>query len=91
MNDAIAQQVREFVVNNFMFGQNGDGLADDQSFLETGIIDSTGVLELISFVEERFAIAVADDEIVPANLDSVKHLVAFIRRKSSTTGGQLAG
>jgi acyl carrier protein len=91
MTDAIAQQIREFVVSNFMFGQNGDGLADDQSFLESGIIDSTGVLELIAFVEERFSVAVADDEIVPANLDSVRQLAAFITRKTAMAGEQLAG
>jgi acyl carrier protein len=82
MMDPIAQQIREFVVGNFLFGQNGDGLADDQSFLETGIIDSTGVLELIGFVEERFGITVADHEILPANLDSVTNLASFITRKA---------
>lgn len=85
MMDPIAQQIREFVIGNFLFGQNGHGLADDQSFLETGIIDSTGVLELIGFVEERFGISVADQEIVPANLDSVSNLAAFVSRKSAAS------
>lgn len=91
MMEPIAQQIREFVISNFLFGQNGDSLADDQSFLETGIIDSTGVLELIGFVEERFGVSVADHEIVPANLDSVNQLVGFIARKAPQTGQALAG
>ena len=76
-----AQELRTFIVNNFMFGQNGDTLADDQSFLETGVIDSTGVLELIAFLEQQYGIKVEDQEVIPANLDSITQLEAFVARK----------
>jgi acyl carrier protein len=58
-----------------------DGFADDTSFLEQAIIDSTGMLELVLFVETTFGVKVADDELVPENLDSVESVVAFIERK----------
>jgi acyl carrier protein len=81
-----AQELRTFIVNNFMFGQNADSLADDQSFLETGVIDSTGVLELIAFLEQQYAIKVEDHEVVPANLDSIGQLDAFLARKRAASG-----
>ena len=59
MSDTI-REIKEFVVSNFLYGQNGDSLTDDQSFLENGIIDSTGVLELVGFLEQRFEIVIAD-------------------------------
>jgi acyl carrier protein len=79
--DTIRDEVRAFIIGNFMFGQGGGSLTDDQSFLESGIVDSTGVLELIGFLEQHYSIAVADDEVLPANLDSVSQLVHFVRRK----------
>lgn len=81
----IDQQIRGFVNESFLFGQ-GDGLSNDDSFLETGIIDSTGVLELVSFLEDRFAIRVEDDELVPDNLDSINRLVAFVEVKLKDLG-----
>jgi acyl carrier protein len=60
-------------------------MADDVSLLEAGVVDSTGVLELIMFLEESFGVEVTDAEAVPANLDSVANIVAFVRRKSATT------
>lgn len=86
--NGIRTEVREFVVGNFLYGASGDTLADDQSFLETGVIDSTGVLELIAFLEQQYGIAVADHEVVPANLDSVQHLVGYIERKLQTAQGE---
>ena len=65
-----------------MYGHNTDFLADDSSFLENGVIDSTGVLELINYLEGRFNIKVEDDELVPQNLDSINGLIRFIERKS---------
>lgn len=79
MND-IAQSLREFVQENFLFGEEANFFNDD-SFLEQGIIDSTGVLELVTFLEELFEIAVDDDELVPENLDSIDNLVRFITSK----------
>ncbi len=78
--EELEQELRRFVVDNFLFGRdNGFGAAD--SFLEGGIIDSTGVLELVAFLEERFGIDVADEELVPENLDSLENLARFVRSK----------
>ena len=67
----IKKMIRAFIVENFLFG-NDDGLQDSTSFMEEGIIDSTGILELIDFVEENFDISVEDEEMIPENLDSFK-------------------
>ena len=88
-NSSIQHRVREFVVQNFLFGQ--DDLAEDASFLETGIIDSTGVLELVGFIESTFAIAVQDHDLVPANLDSVRSVTRFVERKLHAQESPLAG
>jgi acyl carrier protein len=84
------QEIRTFIIDNFMFGQAPDALGDDQSFLETGVIDSTGVLELIAFLEQQYEISVDDHEVIPANLDSVAQLVAFIDRKRAAQGTSVA-
>ena len=76
----IKGKVREFIVENFLFGKD-DGLVDDASFLDEGIIDSTGILELVNFLEEEFSISVEDDELVPENLDSINNVVAFLGKK----------
>jgi acyl carrier protein len=76
----IKYKIREFVIENFLFG-NANGLEDDTSFLEEGIIDSTGVLELVTFIEEKFKIEVDDDELVPENLDSINNVVSYLERK----------
>lgn len=77
----IRQELSRFVVDNFLLGQDDVGLADDASFLDLGIIDSTGVLELVSFLERRYVITVEDDELVPENLDSIDNLAGFLERK----------
>ena len=74
------ETVRKFVVDNFLFG-DGQQLHKDTSFLENGIIDSTGVLELITFLEETYGINIADDELVPENLDSLQNVTRFVERK----------
>lgn len=76
----IKSRIRGFVVDDLLFGQSG-GLTDDTSFLEKGIIDSTGVLAFVAFLEETFGIKVEDHELVPDNLDSVNSAEAFVRRK----------
>lgn len=78
---AIQQTLRNFVNENFLFGQGADSFADDDSFLENGIIDSTGVLELVTFLESEYKVSIADEELVPDNLDSINRLVDFIERK----------
>lgn len=81
MVETYAAEIREFIVSNFLFGQVGEGFADDQSFLEGGIIDSTGLLELVSFVEDKYGISVGDRELVPQNLDSLRNISQFVARK----------
>ena len=88
--DTLVSEIKEFIVTNFLFGQGGDALAEDQSFLESGIIDSTGVLELVNFIEQKYGIKVADEELVPENLDSINCLTAFVGRKVSETNAVLA-
>jgi acyl carrier protein len=73
-------KVREFIVENFLFG-DGESLKDDTSFMEEGIIDSTGILELVFFLEETFGFSVEDDELVPDNMDSLQNIARFIDRK----------
>jgi len=79
VND-IADSLRDFIRENFLFGQDV-AFSDDDSFLERGIIDSTGVLELVTFLEEQFEIAVEDEELGPENLDSIASLVRFVGSK----------
>lgn len=81
--ESIEQTIREFVVANFLFGRDQDTLKREESFLESGIIDSTGVLELVAFLEQTFQIKVRDHELVPENLDSLKLVSSFVQRKLS--------
>jgi acyl carrier protein len=76
-----AQEIRDFVVSNFLFGVAG-ALQDDTSFLETGIIDSTGVLEMIMHLETTYAIKVEPEETIPANFDSIAMIAQFLERKT---------
>lgn len=77
----LKSELREFILENFLFGQVST-YSDSDSFLKQGIIDSTGVLELISFIEQRFCITVDDEEIVPENLDCIDSVCRFIERKT---------
>jgi acyl carrier protein len=81
MVDTFAAEIRAFIVSNFLFGQGGEAVTNDQSFLESGIIDSTGLLELVSFVEQQYGISVGDRELVPENLDSLSNISQFVARK----------
>jgi acyl carrier protein len=75
------EELRQFVTDNFLFGKNNGRLADTDSFLDKGIIDSTGVLELVAFLEERYGIHVQDRDLIPENLDSIENLERFIGNK----------
>lgn len=77
-------QIRSFVRENFLFGDSKKELKNDQSFLNSGIIDSTGVLELVAFIEDNFQIRIKDEELIPENLDSIERLTQFITRKKET-------
>ena len=79
--DTLTSEIKDFIITNFLFGQSSDALAEDQSFLESGIIDSTGLLELVSFVEQKYGISIADRELVPENLDSLRNITQFVARK----------
>ena len=79
----IKEQIRQYLAQNFLFSNNGFNLGDGASFLDEGIVDSTGVLELVLFVEETFSVEVDDEEIVPDNFDTVNNLAAFIQRKAA--------
>lgn len=81
MTETVESQVRAYVVDHFLFGQGGEKLGSEDSFLEKGLIDSTGVLEVVMFLEERFGIKVLDEELVPENLDSVGRIARFVERK----------
>ena len=80
--------LRTFVIDNFLFGQGGDSLHNDDSFLEKGIVDSTGMLELVTFLEEKYTLQIDDDELIPDNLDSIKNLCLFIQKKLSSSSAQ---
>lgn len=79
--DAIERTIREFIVSNFLFGVDDGSLKREDSFLQNGVIDSTGVLELIGYLEQSFKIEVSDHELVAANLDSIKNVAAYVSRK----------
>ncbi len=72
--------VRGFIVENFLFG-DGESLREDTSLMEEGIMDSTGILELLFFIEETFGFSVKDDELVPENMDSLQNIARFVDRK----------
>ncbi len=80
----IERDIRQFVIANFLFGEDNGSLKADESFLETGIIDSTGVLELVAFLESTYGFRVRDNELTPDNLDSLDKVAAFIRRKQQS-------
>ena len=75
-------EIRNFILENFMMGMEESELKDADSLLDKGIIDSTGVLELVGFIEEHYQISIEDEELVPDNLDSVNNLIKFIEKKT---------
>ena len=77
----IRREIREFVVENFLMGDASAMLEDHESFLESGTIDSTGVLEVVMFLEANFGIQIEDVELLPENIDSVDSQVKFVLRK----------
>lgn len=83
MNNTIAQQIHVFIIENFLFGAPDNGFKDTDSLLDKGIIDSTGVLELVAHLEETYGIKVEDEELIPENLDSIANVTAFITRKQT--------
>lgn len=76
----LKNRIRAFIVENFLFGKDKN-FRDDTSLIDEGIIDSTGVLELVGFLEQEFSIVVEDDELLPENLNSINNVVAYVERK----------
>ena len=79
--EKIKTKIRSFIIENFLFGDD-NGLKDDTSFLDEGIIDSTGVLELVTYLEEEFEIEVEDEELIPENLDSINNIAVYLEGKT---------
>jgi acyl carrier protein len=79
----LPDQIRGYIVENFLFGDEGPLTSDDQSLLDSGIIDSVGVMELVSYLESDHGLQIQDEDLVPENLDSVANLAAFVRRKKA--------
>jgi len=76
------QKIRSYILENYLFSTDESALEDAESLIDSGVIDSTGVLEIIMFLEEEFGVKIADEEMIPDNLDSVSRIVAFVERKS---------
>ncbi|MDA7686676.1 acyl carrier protein [Pseudomonadales bacterium] len=74
--------LRKFILENYLYTEDESALKDDDSFLDSGILDSMGILEVIDLLNEVFSIEVEDDEMIPDNLDSINDLLAFIKKKS---------
>jgi acyl carrier protein len=74
-------EIRKYILDNFMMGRENEELSDSDSLLGKGVIDSTGVLELVGFLEENYQLAVEENELVPDNLDSVNNLIRYIESK----------
>lgn len=81
MHDHIVDEVKDFIFQSILIGVIGDPLSADDSFLQKGVLDSTGVLELVGFLERQYGIACADHEITPENLDTLNAIASFVRRK----------
>lgn len=87
MKNNIEQKIRDFIRDNFLMGEDDGNLSSSDSLLEKGIIDSVGILELVSFLEETFDIKVQDEELVPENLDSIAFIVNYIQHKKPELRG----
>ncbi len=78
---SVESKVRAYIAENFLFASDTVDLPNDASFLDMGIIDSTGILEIIFFIEEEFGIKVQDHEMLPENLDSVNNITRFVEAR----------
>lgn len=82
MRSAIDRRVRRFIAESFLYRDGLDGISDTESLLDAGLIDSTGVLELVGFLETEFGIQVADADIIPENLDSIRAIADYVAGKT---------
>jgi acyl carrier protein len=79
--DIIQKRIREYIIDNFLVDEDEEAFGNEDSFLESGLIDSTGMLEVITYVEETFEVEVADEEMTPENLDSVDNISRLVAAK----------
>ena len=91
MDARVRSELVDFIVTNYLFGDASRAPQDDESLVEGGVIDSTGLMELIEFLEAEFGIEVADEDTVPSNLDTVANLTRFVLRKQAGDGERAAG
>ena len=87
LHDETASRIRAYIVESFLFGDDS-GVGDDDSLIESGVIDSTGVMEVVAFLEETFAIEIDEEDLVADNLDSVNRLTRFVGRQLPREGGR---
>jgi acyl carrier protein len=90
--ERLLQELRAFIIDNFLFGDASGRFTftDDDSFQQRGIVDSTGILELVCHMQERYGIGIDDAELVPDNLDSVSKVASFVERKQSLATRRVA-
>lgn len=91
MEASLGTTVRTFVVDNYLFGDEAGLPADEESLIETGVVDSTGVLELIEFLEETFGVTVGESETIPQNLGSISNIVTYLAQKLNGSGPAVTG
>lgn len=89
--ETIEHEIRAFLRDNFPLSADGVALDRDDSLIEVGVIDSTGVLELIGFIEERYEIQIADEEVLPENLDSIANIIRFVGGKTGASANGARG
>lgn len=80
---SIEDKIRGYILENFLFTDDQSALSSTDSFLEKGLVDSTGILEIMTFIEDEYGFSVEDDEMIPENLDSVINIVKFIGKKTA--------
>jgi len=81
----LSNDIREYIIDNFLFGEPGN-LSDDTSFMEGGIVDSTGILEIVGYIEEKYGITIVDAELIPENFNSINNISKFLERKLNGHG-----
>jgi acyl carrier protein len=82
---SIATDIRAFIIENFLFGDTSYDLGDDVSLIEADLVDSTGILELVAFVETTYSVTIKDADIVPANFDSIGRIAAFVASRNGAS------
>jgi acyl carrier protein len=83
--ESVEEKIRKYIAENILYSSTGYPYPDETSFLENGIVDSMNVMEIVMYTEEKFGVKVKDEDIVPANFDSVRNLAEFIRRNQVQT------